>query len=415
MSAAVCQDTADPAVTLRLLGGPVDLEGHRRGHGPLRPIPLPELIEACAQVQLAGRGGAGFPMARKLSGVAGAGRRPVVVVNACEGDPTSAKDGLLIRTAPHLVLDGALLLAGALAARRVCVAVHGGTLSAVALARAIAARPDASGIEIVTVPARFVASEASSLVSLINSGDARPLGALEPIWRRGVDGAPTLVANAETVAQVAVLRRLGARSFAAVGTADEPGTALVTVGGRPVTRPGVFEIVTGTRLDQVLAAAGAPDRGWVLVGGLAGNWITLDRLRGLRFSTAGLAAVGIRRGVASFTVLDDAGCPLVETAAVLQYLAASSAGRCGPCLFGLPAIAADLTGLLAGDPAALPRLRRRLPVINGRGGCGHPDGAVNLAASALGLIDGSLADHASAHLSGAGCAAAPQIRLPRTA
>jgi hypothetical protein len=78
-------------------------------------------------------------------------------------------------------------------------------------------------------------------------------------------------------------------------------------------------------------------------------------------------------------------------------------------MFGLPAIAADMTALGSGDRGALERLRRRLPVINGRGGCGHPDGAVALAASALAVLTTREGSHLHRHLTGGRCQAPPSV------
>jgi NADH:ubiquinone oxidoreductase subunit F (NADH-binding) len=86
---------------------------------------------------------------------------------------------------------------------------------------------------------------------------------------------------------------------------------------------------------------------------------------------------------------------------MLDYLTASSAGQCGPCVFGLRAVAdlfADLVSLRAKHRDA-GRLRRFLDEIAGRGGCHHPDGAVRMAASALAVF----ADDVHAHLYGSGC------------
>ena len=101
-------------------------------------------------------------------------------------------------------------------------------------------------------------------------------------------------------------------------------------------------------------------------------------------------------------------CGLTETARVLGYLAGQSAGQCGPCAFGLPAVAEDFAELAVGRPggALFGRLERRLGVINGRGACRHPDGAVRLAASAL----TTFAADASAHARHLPCAAARRGR-----
>lgn len=400
---------APPAPRLLSLSPATGYAGYRAASGPLPLRSAVELIRWSTAASLSGRGGSGFPLARKISAVMAADGDPVLLVNWCEGDPTSAKDLVLAQRSPQLVLDGLIGLAAALRARRMLVAAVAGSPVLQLVGRAVAERPDAARVELVGVPSRFVASEASSLVSLLNTGDARPLGRLAPIWQRGVGGSPTLVANAETMAQLAVLNRIGPAAFAAVGTADEPGTALVSIGGR-VTQPGVVEIPTGTLLADPLAGAGAPRHGWALVGGLAGGWIELDALRRLPFSTAALRGARLPRGVGSITAIGE-GCILTETAGILDYLAAASAGRCGPCMFGLPAIAADMAGLAAGERAALDRLRRRLPIIDGRGGCAHPDGAVALAGSALGVLIGPLTPHLEYHLRYGGCQARPVLTM----
>ncbi len=109
---------------------------------------------------LTGRGGAGFPMHRKLRAVAAGGRRPVVVANGAEGEPASSKDKALLWTAPHLVLDGLQLAAEAVGAHRAYL--YAPRLPALeqllrqALAERSAARVDRVNVELVasssTVP-----------------------------------------------------------------------------------------------------------------------------------------------------------------------------------------------------------------------------------------------------------------------
>ena len=108
-------------------------------------------------------------------------------------------------------------------------------------------------------------------------------------------------------------------------------------------------------------------------------------------------------------MLPPGGCLLTETVRILDFHAYAGARQCGPCMFGLPAIASDMTALAGGDHGALARLRRRLPVINGRGGCGHPDGAVTLAASALGALTSQEPGHLTQHLETGACQAPPPI------
>jgi len=381
--------------------------------GPIPATSAAQLAQLLDAAGLLGRGGAGFPTSRKVSAVAAAvtNRRlpAVVVANCCEGDPTSLKDRVLIERSTHLVIDGALHAAQALGADRVVFAVHDDSPARFGLAAALAERPrNACDVSVVEVPDRYVASEATALVRYVNTGDARPAGKLIPIWETGVGGRPTLVDNAETLAQLGLISRFGPAWFGAVGTAAEPGTSLVTIGGA-VQRPGVIEVAHGTPLHTVLGRAGAPLSGWALLGGLAGRWVDLSTMAGVGFSTAELAAAGVTRGVGSIIVLPPGGCVVGETARILRYHADAGARQCGPCMFGLPAIAADMAALAGGDTAALDRLRRRLPVINGRGGCGHPDGAVALAASALSVLTTREAGHLHQHLTGGRCQAPPVV------
>lgn len=386
--------------------------------GPVPPRAGRDLIRMLDETGFLGRGGAGFPTHRKLAAVARAtqaSRLPAVVVaNCCEGDPTSVKDEVLIDRSPHLVIDGALATAAAVGADRVVLAAHRGSTALRTLQFALSQRPASTvPVEAVAVPARYLASEASSIVRFLNTGDARPVGRLSPIWEQGVDGRPTLVANAETLAQLALLARFGPDWFAAIGSAAEPGTVLITIGGA-VPRPGVVEMPTGTALRDVLACAGAPATGWALVGGLAGGWLELDRFAGIGFATADLQAVGAGRGVGSITVLPPGACLLVETARIVRHQAEAGARQCGPCMFGLPAIAADLSGLAAGDRSALNRLHRRLPVIRGRGACGHPDGTVALAAGALAALSTRHRGHLEQHLAGRNCPISTAVPLGPT-
>src|SRR5438105_11439899 len=92
--------------------------------GDQRRGPREALIRAVDAGGLRGRGGSGFPTARKISAVAQSGRRPVVVANGTEGEPASAKDKLLLQSAPHLVLDGVVLAAEAVGARRAIICVE---------------------------------------------------------------------------------------------------------------------------------------------------------------------------------------------------------------------------------------------------------------------------------------------------
>jgi NADH:ubiquinone oxidoreductase subunit F (NADH-binding) len=375
----------------------------RRGHPDPRAV-----VDAVTAAGLTGRGGAGFPTGTKLRAVASRRGRAVVVANGMESEPVSRKDQALLARNPHLVLDGAVLAARAVGADIVHVCLDRARAQQVgAIRRAVEERwwaaVDPVPVQVHELPGHYVSSEETAVVRWLNGGEARPTATPPRPFERGVERGPTLVDNVETLAHIALIGRYGPRWFREAGRPDAPGTMLVTVGGA-VTQPGVYEIETGTRIGDVLTLADATDVGAVLVGGYFGSWHDPGQVSGLPLTKAGLAPVAAAPGAGVLFALAAGRCGVTETSRVLGYLARQSARQCGPCMFGLPAIADDFVQLAAGRPEGdvLRRLDRRLEVIPGRGACRHPDGAVRLAASAL----TAFAADVRAHAAGRPCPAA---------
>lgn len=394
-----------PAGAVRLLAGwhreqrPADLRDHLARYGPVEAIG-PALIDVVAAAGLAGRGGAWFPAAVKMRAVLAARGVPIVVANGMESDPASNKDKVLLSIAPHLVLDGAQLAAAATGATEVIVCVAAGDELAGPVQAAVQerarARIDNVPISVRACVGGYVSSEETALIAQLNGRAPLPTVTPPRPYQRGVGARPTLVHNVETLAQLALLGRYGADWFRQIGDSHLPGTALVTIGGTVAT-PGVYEVELGRRLDDVLNVAGGPSEQLqaVLVGGYLGSWLPAHSLHA-PLTRTGLTAVGGILGTGSLLALPATGCGLAETARITRWLAAQNAGQCGPCIYGLPAVAADLDILARGQgsPADLRRLRDRLDVIPGRGACHHPDGTVRLVASAVRTFADDLAAHA---------------------
>ncbi len=224
-----------------------------------------------------------------------------------------------------------------------------------------------------------------------------PHGQVHPASRKK---RPLLVHNAETLAHVSLISRYGARWFREVGTPDCPGTTLVTVSGA-VGRPGVLEVSMGTPLSDIIdeaLPAGRPAA--AIVGGYGGSFVGTADLQ-VGFSPEELATVGATTGAGVIAVLPPGWCGVAETARVARYMARQSAGQCGPCVFGLPAIASSLEQIWRADapPDSDAVLRRRISQVAGRGACRHPDGAARLVSSALRVF----ADDFAAHAAGRPC------------
>jgi NADH:ubiquinone oxidoreductase subunit F (NADH-binding)/ferredoxin len=357
-----------------------------------------ELITMAAQVDLRGRGGAAFPVADKLAAVQHAvrqrKRKPMIVINAVENEPGSAKDRMLMLRSPYLVLAGALSAARALRARLILVGTAD-SLVARSVSEAAAAHPGlARMVRVMEVPDRFVTGESGALISAMNGRKPLPPLRRNHASNRGIGGRPTLLCNAETFAQLAVLAMLGPEGYATTGDPAEPGTVLLTVTGA-VARPAVVEVPSGWPLGDVLDLCGARAADGVLVGGNHGSWLPAETAYEVPVSRAGLAAFGGTLGPGAVAVLDQGSCPLGEVARAVAYLAKESAGQCGPCKLGLPGIARSLAALASGlgGGDALDLSIRGALAVRDRGACAHPDGVTRFVLSALSVFADDLTSH----------------------
>ena len=402
----------------RLLAGlvadvPMGLADHQAIHGGLPPSD--GLLADVEAAGLRGRGGAAFPTAVKLATTAN-GRRPVVVVNGAEGEPMSAKDRVLLTRIPHLVLDGALVSAQAIGAREIVVAAPRGMLPGLGSAVRERRGSDSGRVRwrLEESPDTFVGGEETALLAHLEGRPALPRTRPPMPAQRGLRGRPTLVQNAETLAQVALIARYGPAWFREVGTPEHPGTTLVSLSGA-VAQPGVYEVPLGFPIGGLAALAGGalePIRA-LLVGGYFGAWIDGDGeglTPGQRLARP-LRRCGRRRR---------RGPPR-------RFCLPRGRGRRPRGLaerrFGGPVRAVRARARRALDllqrvesgqtvPGDSTRLSRWTAMVRGRGACGHPDGAARMLASASRVFARELADHARRGHSPS-CRIIPTLHLPR--
>ncbi|HEX8626814.1 MAG TPA: NADH-ubiquinone oxidoreductase-F iron-sulfur binding region domain-containing protein [Catenuloplanes sp.] len=382
--------------------GRLDLLAHEDVHGGFAALTTGELIGLADRIELRGRGGAGFPFARKVRAVLDSSQRqdlpPVVVVNATEGEPAAWKDKALLTRGPHLILDGAAIAAAALDAEEIVVGIADDGVGEASLAAALAERRMPVPTRIVSVPHRFISGEGGAMIRGINGLEHIPPGTKVRASDTGVDQLPTLLSNAETYAQLAIAARLGPYEYNEIGTEDEPGTVLLSVTGS-ATAPAVVECPTGTPLAEVLALCGTPKIQGVLTGGFHGKWISPESAARAEVSRKGLKAVGGTLGAGIVVPVGFETCLLGECTQVVQYLAAESAGQCGPCRLGLPDLARAMAGTASGS-SGTDAVRAAAGVVRGRGACSHPDGTAGFAISALEVFAEEVAAHA--HRDGCG-------------
>lgn len=350
----------------------VTLVAHRRRWGN-QPLLSATGLAACAEaVALLGAGGAAFPTHRKLMSLASR-RVDSVVVNGSEGEPASAKDSALLRLNPHLVMDGALAVTHALSARRAVIVIPTHRSADVAaVSRAIAERDDAVHWSLATHAGGFVAGEATAVIGSLAGVAAPPadLGRPPRDPRSRLRRRHVFLSNTETFARLALATR-----------GRPTATSLTTVSGA-VTAPGVYEVPNSWTTGDLAAAAGligTPRH--LITGGWQGTWMPWPDSAPAPLTRDALATHGGRWGVGAFVWLPEDVDARAALTAIATQLADASAGQCGPCRHGLPALARSLQ-----DPTA--DVDELLGAVDGRGLCGHPTATAAAVRSALTAIAG---------------------------
>lgn len=351
-------------------GQSVALFDHRRRWGRQPRLPLEALAAAAKSADLRGAGGAGFPTHRKLSAMAGS-RVSTVVINGSEGEPTSAKDGMLLAHVPHLVLDGAVAAATATGCRKIVIQIADDRPATTdAVKRAVAERDDPGlSWSVQPVADRFVAGEASAVIQRINGAEAVPrdLGKPPRDPRSRLRRSHVFLSNVETFARLALASR-GHRMT----------TAVVTVSGA-VKRPGVYEVpVSWTSFDLARAAGQVGEPRLVITGGWHGTWMLWDDIKHVALQRDLFESSGARWGAGAMVWLPDQVRPQQALAGITAWLAAESAGQCGPCVEGLPALARAVQRETV--------ITHEFDDVDGRGQCAHPTATVAAVRSALTAI-----------------------------
>lgn len=321
-------------------------------------------IEELAAAGLRGRGGAGFPTARKWAGVRGAGgTHHFAVCNAAEGEPASFKDRALLRANPYQVIEGLTVAAEVVGAREAYVGIKASFRRELERLVAALEEMEAAGlagdipINIVPGPEEYLFGEEKALLEVIEGKP--PLPRLLPPYEFGlfatgsqlgweavprepghgpeIDVAnPTLVNNVETLADVTHILARGAEWFRGMGTAASPGHAVATVVG-DVVRPGVAEIDLGMRLSDLIAEVGGGPRPGrrvkAVFSGISNAVVTAAQLD-TPLTYEDMAAIGTGLGAVGFAVYDDSACMVEVAYQYSRFLWVESCGQCPACKLG---------------------------------------------------------------------------------
>jgi NADH-quinone oxidoreductase subunit F len=298
-----------------------------------------------------GRGGAGFPMGRKVSFLPHGDMDKYLVCNADESEPGTFKDREIMQKNPHMLIEGLLIASWAAGTSRTFIYIRGEYAhQADILEAAIAEALDAGYIgerilgsdhSVSLVLHRgagaYICGEETGLLDSLEGkrGNPRlkpPFPAIEGLYH-----GPTLINNVETLATVPAIIRMGGKEYAELGTETSTGTKLVSVSG-DVQRPGNYEIELGIPSRELIyGLAGGPPEGreikfW-FPGGSSSPVLTKDDLD-VPYDFDSMAKAGSMLGSGAVIVVDDSHTVLEVAMKVAKFYAHESCGKCVPCREG---------------------------------------------------------------------------------
>ena len=358
-------------------GGARTLDEYRQGGG-LRGIDLalalePEkIIDELELSQLRGRGGAGYLTGTKWRITAAqASSEKYVVANLDEGDPGAYIDRFIAEDDPFCLIEGMVIAARAVGATKGWIYVRGEYPDAVfslkcAIAGARAGEllgPRVLGtdfpfdVEMIVGRGSYACGEETALLNSIEG--RRPVVRARPpyVAERGLWEMPTVVNNAETLANIPWILRNGGRAYAALGIPGSRGTKVVSLNSL-FRRPGLYEIEFGTPLREIVDEIGGglqsgTLRGLMIGGPLAGV-VPPDRLD-TRFGFEELAAIGASVGHGGIIAFDEHTTIAELVHHVFRFGAYESCGNCTPCRLGRSAYRGNLPSHPSGAIGRQPR------------------------------------------------------------
>ncbi|HTR68881.1 MAG TPA: NADH-quinone oxidoreductase subunit NuoF [Mycobacteriales bacterium] len=310
-----------------------------------------EVTKQLMESGIRGRGGAGFPMGRKISFLPHGDMDKYLVCNADESEPGTFKDREIMQKSPHMLIEGILIASWAAGTSRTFIYIRGEyALQADILEAAIAEARDAGYIgenilgsdhSVSLVLHRgagaYICGEETGLLDSLEGkrGNPRlkpPFPAIEGLYH-----GPTLINNVETLATVPAIIRMGGEEYASFGAQNSTGTKLVSVSG-DVQRPGNYEIELGVSSREIIyGLAGGPFPGreikfW-FPGGSSSPVLKAEDID-LPYDFDSMAKAGSMLGSGAIIVVDDSHTVLEVALKVAKFYAHESCGKCVPCREG---------------------------------------------------------------------------------
>jgi NADH-quinone oxidoreductase subunit F len=315
---------------------------------------------------LRGRGGAGFPTGMKWSFVPKTSPKPkYVLVNGDESEPGTCKDHVIFREDPHSVIEGTMIAGLAVGSKMGFIYLRGEYRYLLNIVEKAVADAYAKGFlgknifgsgldfDIVTQTGAgaYEVGEESALMESLEG--KRGIPRIRPPFPAvvGLYGGPTIINNAETIANAPHILLMGGEAYAALGTERNGGTRLFGISGH-VERPGVYELPMGYSLRKAIYEVAGGIKGGkqlkaVVPGGASCPVLRADEIDvGLDFDQ--MAKAGTMLGSGGIVVLDETVSIVEFALRTIKFYQHESCGWCIPCREGTDWIKKTLTRVYEG-------------------------------------------------------------------
>ncbi len=377
--------------------------GYRALHTALTTMTPRDVISEVLASKIRGRGGAGYPTGRKWEMLAGApGDTKYVVANGDEGDPGAYMDRTVMEDDPHRLLEGLALAAYATGANHAYVYVRAEYPRAVQrLDRAIrvARRNRLIGrrvldtdfdlnVEVRIGAGAFVCGEETALMASIEGRRGQPR--LRPPYptEQGLWGAPTMIQNVETLANISTIVARGGEWFASIGTEESTGTKVFALAG-DLVNTGLIEVPMGTSLRHIVDDIGGGVPGGrtfkaAQTGGPSGGCIPAEHLD-TPVDYESLRRLGSIMGSGGLIVMDDTVSMPEVARFFMEFSMDESCGKCTPCRAGTVQLHGILDRIARGEGRAgdVRQLEQLCQVVRDTSLCGLGQAAPNPVLSTL--------------------------------
>lgn len=349
-----------------------------------------EVLQEVEISNLRGRGGGGFPTARKWSQVKRQkAENKYIVCNGDEGDPGAFMDRSVMESDPHKMLEGMILAAYTCGARNGYIYVRAEyplavTRLGIAIdqARELGLLGDrilgtdlCFDIKISRGAGAFVCGEGSALTASIEGKRGMPRVKPPRTVEHGLFDSPTVLNNVETFANVPAIITNGGQWFRGIGPENSPGTKAFALTGN-IMNTGLIEVAMGTTLREVIYDIGGGMRDGaefkaVQIGGPSGGCLTKEHLD-LPLDFDNLKKVGAMIGSGGLVVMDDHTCMVEVARFFMSFTQNESCGKCVPCREGTKRMLEILERIVAGngEPGDIDLLKELAETISATALCG---------------------------------------------